>query len=157
MEPPPPYDLADFENDYTRYKNLFGKNIAMLNSDIKDTMIELGMGTDSAEASTLMLHDYKVIDDFSDLHEGSYIRWIRIDNPLLEGSNAVNAITKGGFFCGIKYQESVDSTTTITIRNIHRRGARFFSVDYDKVVLFQKLSTDEMMVLMVYEELEDKN
>ena len=71
MEPPPPYDLADFENDYTRYKNLFGKNIAMLNSDIKDTMIELGMGTDSAEASTLMLHDYKVIDDFSDLHEGS--------------------------------------------------------------------------------------
>jgi hypothetical protein len=151
-----PYNLDDFEKDYTRHKNLFGKSLAILNSEVIGTMIELGMNDSNAKRSGEMLHDYKVIDDFSDLHEGSYIRWIRIDNPLLDGGDATKSITKGGFFCGIQYQEDVDSNTTITIRNIHRNGAKFFSLDYDKVVLFQKLSTDEMMVLMVYEELDDE-
>ena len=83
------------------------------------------------------LKKYRYCSDLSDLQFGNYIRWISLKNP-----NKI-FLTNGAFFSDYVYtKESVK----IVCRN--NRGFTF-QIKFDEIIIFQKLNTQEEILLKV--------
>lgn len=83
------------------------------------------------------LKKYRYCSDLSDLQFGNYIRWISLKNP-----NKI-FLTNGAFFADYVYtKESVK----IVCRN--NRGFTF-QIKFDEAIIFQKLNTQEEILLKV--------
>jgi len=81
------------------------------------------------------LNGYRYIDEIHELKNGAFLRWIDtrdIDNIIL---------VSGAFFCELIF---TDSNSCMRMRNI--RG-RYFELKMDDVLLFQKLSPQEKVLL----------
>jgi hypothetical protein len=77
------------------------------------------------------LADYKVAGELPDLKLGAYLRWIHVDRgKLTNGAHlvAVN-LNEEGIYLNV------------------RGGGRFFTIKFDDCIVFQKLGTDERIVL----------
>ena len=80
------------------------------------------------------LEDYKYIDELPELQDGRYIRWINLSNP----DNL--KLTNGGILCDIKIEDSV----ILVLKNNFNK---FFCVNMDKSLVFQKFSLQEKVIL----------
>ena len=80
------------------------------------------------------LEDYKYIDELPELQDGRYIRWINLSNP----DNL--KLTNGGVLCDIKIEDSV----ILVLKNNFNK---FFCVNMDKSLVFQKFSLQEKVIL----------
>ncbi len=85
----------------------------------------------------MKLVEYRYVDKIYQLHKGKHVRWIRI------GQDAPS-LTNGGIVTDIKF---LDNGTHILCKN----GARFIQYRWDDCLTFQKLSTDEQLVLSCLE------
>jgi hypothetical protein len=73
----------------------------------------------------------------SDLQYGYYIRWI----PLKDPENLY--LTNGGIMCDMKI---VNNQIQIFCKNFRNR---FFQFKFDEAVIFQKISSQEKVILSV--------
>ena len=88
------------------------------------------------------LKDYRYCTDLKDLQEGYFIRWIslkNIDNLKL---------TTGGIVCDVKL---VNNVLQILCKNFNNM---FFQIKFDEVVIFQKLSNQEKIILGILDYIE---
>lgn len=88
------------------------------------------------------LKDYRYCTDLKDLQEGYFIRWIslkNIDNLKL---------TTGGIVCDVKL---VNDVLQILCKNFNNM---FFQIKFDEVVIFQKLSNQEKIILGILDYIE---
>lgn len=88
------------------------------------------------------LEDYRYCSEMSDLEYGSYIRWIPLTNPdrifITKGANIIDMkIMNEGIIIICK---SIDN--------------RFFKIKFDNCIIFQKLTTQENIILNVLNYLE---
>ena len=84
------------------------------------------------------LAGYRLIGNIYELHKGKMVRWIR---------NGTNKLTNGGIVTDIKF---LDNGVHVLCMNSQRR---FIQYKYDDCYTFQKMSIEEQLILMAYEEL----
>lgn len=87
------------------------------------------------------LKEYRLINEIFEIHTGKHVRWIR--RPLPNNS-LPSVLTAGGIVVDIKF---LDTGTHILIRS---PGGRFVQFKYDDCVIFQKLSSEEQLILTAH-------
>ena len=87
---------------------------------------------------------YRYVDEISDLHYGSYIRWINLNDP-----SKLN-LTNGGFLCDIKIQDDGAHLVCRGGRN------RMMQLRMNECYIFQKLNDEEQVILSVMDYLNKK-
>lgn len=90
------------------------------------------------------LRDYRHVDDLNGLMHGAYIRWIDLKNPERL------SLARGGIVCDIKIgQKGVQ-----LLCKTHPNPA-MFHVIMDEVIIFQRLSQQERVILSAMDYLDD--
>jgi hypothetical protein len=89
------------------------------------------------------LNDYKYVDEMNDLKYGTYIRWI----PIEDSSNIY--LTKGAIFCELKI---TDNGVSCICKN-YGFQTKHFQIEMDKNLIFQKLTTQELVLLSALDHL----
>jgi len=87
---------------------------------------------------------YRWIENICDLRLGRIIRWI----TQTKDSNKRNALTNGAILTSITIE---DSGVKLLCQNNMRR---FFTLYFDKCIIFQKLTLEEQIILMANDSLE---
>ena len=88
------------------------------------------------------LKQYRYCSEFHDIQYGYYIRWIslkRIDDIKL---------TNGGIITDLLI---MDNGAQIQVKNFKNR---FFNIKFDEVIIFQKISSQEKVILKVLDYLD---
>lgn len=104
---------------------------------------ELGLPKDEAISIMRKLIDYKYIDEMDDLKYGTYIRWIKLNDP-----DDLN-LTKGAIFTDIKITEQ---GVNLICKNFGDSSKRF-TVKMDECLIFRKLTNQEMILLSALDHL----
>jgi hypothetical protein len=115
------------------------KNISVLTFDTinkeKELIInELNLSKKNTNELLKKLKDYQYIDEYPQLIEGRYIRWINITNP-----DSIK-LTNGGILCEIKINDSI----LLVMKNKYNV---FFQIKLDECLLFQRLTNQEKIIL----------
>tara|TARA_B110000046_G_scaffold137092_1_gene143341 strand:+ start:16151 stop:16579 length:429 start_codon:yes stop_codon:yes gene_type:complete len=88
------------------------------------------------------LKNYRYCTDLRDLQYGFYIRWIPLTNP------DKICLTNGGFVCDVKL---LNGNLNVLCKNSLNR---FFQFKFDEVIIFQKISNQENVILGILDYLE---
>ena len=114
-------------------------------NNMKYNILErLGINDDDLESILLKLADYRYVEELQDIQHGAFIRYI----PLLSknGEKEGEIILKnGGFICEVKI---LGSGVHLLCRN---RFRKIFQLKLDEVLIFQKLSNQEEIILSVFD------
>jgi hypothetical protein len=115
------------------------KNISTLTFDTinkeKELIInELNLSKKNTNELLKKLKDYQYIDEYPQLIEGRYIRWINIKNP-----DDIK-LTNGGILCEIKINDSI----SLIMKN---KNNVFFQIKLDESLVFQILTNQEKIIL----------
>lgn len=130
--------LDSIENEKNDY--LENKTMEDITNDIFDSISDLDISLEQAKFLCSRLIGYRYIDEIRDLHKGKHIRWIRINNKE-------PSLTNGGILVNIKF---LDNGVHIICKNSQNR---FIQYKFDDSITFQKLSVEEQLLLMAYENL----
>ena len=106
---------------------------------------ELGLIKEDALGILRKLVDYKYVDEMDDLKYGTYIRWIKLDNP--EDLN----LTKGAIFSDIKI---TDRGVNLICKNFGNQRKRFM-IQMNDCLIFRKLTNQELVLLSALDHLSD--
>lgn len=121
------------KNDY-----LDNKTMRIIEDEIQEKLDEIGLSENDKESISVKLKGYRFVDEIHELHKGKMARWIR---------NGTTKLTNGGIITDIKF---LDNGVHILCMNSQRR---FIQYKYDDCYTFQKMSIEEQLILMAYEEL----
>ena len=100
-----------------------------------DLLQQLNLSRDELSSLNKKLKPYRCVNTLEDLRFGSYVRWISLKNP------AVIKLTNGGIVCDIK---EVNGDIQVKCKN---RMNMLFQLNMSEVLLFQKLSEQEAVIL----------
>ena len=122
-----------------------------LNNENNETIVDLDYSTIAKHKNDLLqqlhlpreelikiqkqLKPYRSINNLEDLRFGSYVRWIPLKNP------EKIKVTNGGIVCDIK---EINADIHIKCKN---RMNRMFQIKMSEIILFQKLSEQEQVIL----------
>lgn len=110
---------------------------------IKNNMLQqLQLDKDTLKSLHKKLKDYRYCSDMSDLQYGYYIRWI----PLRDPSKI--KLTNGAYLCDMKI---VNNQVHLVCKS---NMNRIIQIKLDEVMIFQKLSPQEKVILSVLDYLE---
>ena len=119
-------------------------------NNMKYNMLErLGMNDDELESMLLKLGDYRYVEELQDIQHGAFIRYIPLTSKngrnRNESDNGDIILKNGGFICDIKI---LGSGVQLLCRNHFRK---IFQLKLDEVLIFQKLSNQEEIILSVFD------
>ena len=120
--------------------NLTSKKILELNYNI---IKELHLDKPTTLDYLKKLRGYRYVDEIHDLKHGSFIRWIPIIDP-----NSL-PLHYCGMICDIKI---TDNGVIITCKNFMHRHYTF---KMDETLIFQKLTTQEKIIIQALDHLEN--
>ena len=127
-------NIVDNELDYKK-----------INQAKNDILQQLQLDRDSLKIMHKQLKAYRYIDSMEEVRYGSYIRWIKLNNP----ENI--KLTNGGIVVDIKvfkYEEEGIDEVHIVCRN---RMNRLFQIKLNENIVFQKLNDQEQVLLSAME------
>ena len=138
------------KNDY-----LENRTMTRINEDIYAILCETGLETSKIENLCEKLIGYRYVDKINEIHKGKHIRWIRILEGQTQGQIQSQTQKKipidniklmaGGFVTNIKF---LDNGTHIQCMG---PGNRFIQYKFDECISFQKLTIEEQLLLMAYQ------
>ena len=106
----------------------------------------IGMNDEELESMLLKLGDYRYVEELQDIQHGAFIRYIPLTSKNNRNRNDSEIILKnGGFICDIKI---LGSGVHLLCRNHFRK---IFQLKLDEVLIFQKLSNQEEIILSVFD------
>jgi len=130
-----------------------------LNNENNETIVDLDYATIAKNKNDLLqqlhlpredliklqkqLKTYRCINNLDDLRFGSYVRWIPLKNP------EKIKLTNGGIVCDIK---EINADIHIKCKN---RMNMMFQIKMSEIILFQKLSEQEQVILKALKYLEN--
>ena len=121
--------------------------IDLTNSKIKqiknDVLQQLQLKGPKLKEMHKKLKHYRYCTDLRDLQYGFYIRWIPLKNP------EKIYLTNGGLVCDVKL---VKGELHVLCKNGYNR---FFQFKFDEVIIFQKISDQEKIILGILDYLEN--
>ena len=116
-------------------------SIQEIKSQKNDILQKLNLSRENLLGNLKKLKEYRYVNNINDLNYGSFIRWINLtkyDNLIL---------TNGGIVCDIKINNGIE----ILCRNNYNK---FFQIKFDEVIIFQKLSNQEQIILSILDYIE---
>jgi hypothetical protein len=122
--------------------NLTSKKILEMNLNI---IKELHLDKPTSLNYLKKLKGYRYVDEINDLKHGSFIRWVPITNP-----NYL-PLHHCGMICDIKI---TDNGVNLTCKNFMHRHYTF---KMDECLIFQKLTSQEMVIIHALDHLENTN
>jgi hypothetical protein len=122
--------------------NFTTKKITELNYKI---LQELNLDNKTTMEYLKKLKDYKYVDELPELKHGGFIRWIPTNDPNYLPLNTC------GIVCDIKI---ADEGVFVTCKNFMHRHYNF---KMDDVLIFQKLTTQEQIILSALDHLDEDN
>jgi hypothetical protein len=116
-----------------------------------NVLTRIGLEEDELESMLLKLSDYRYVEELQDIHHGAFIRYVPlISNAIKSSNNADEIILKtGGFICDVKILGT-------GVQLLCRNRRRLFQLRLDEVLLFQKLTKQEEIILSVFDYLHKK-
>ena len=108
-----------------------------------DILQQLNLPRDDLVALQKKLKTYRYIEDLKDMRFGAYIRWISLKNP------EVVKLTNGGIIVDI---QSTNEDIKIKCKN---RMNQIFQIKLSEVIIFQKLSEQEEVILKALKYLQE--
>ena len=130
-----------------------------LNNDNNEAVVDLDFATIAKHKNDLLqqlnlpredlvkiqkqLKPYRCVNNLDDLRFGSYVRWISLKNP------EVIKLTNGGIVCDI---QALQNDIQIKCKN---KMNMFFQIKMSEIILFQKLSEQEQVILKAMKYLQD--
>jgi hypothetical protein len=129
--------------DDSSNESLFNFNTSTIREMTLKILKELHLSKKETMDLLTKLKDYKYVDEMSDLKYGTFIRWIPIDNP------EIIALTKGAIFCEMKIK---DDGVFCVCKNLGF-PVRHFQISMDKNLIFQKLTSEELVLLSALDHL----
>ena len=127
-------NIVDNELDYKK-----------INQAKNDILQQLQLNRDSLKIMHKQLKAYRYIDSMEEVRYGSYIRWIKLNNP------EDIKLTNGGIVVDIKvfkYEEEGIDEVHLVCRN---RMNRLFQIKLNENIVFQKLNDQEQVLLSAME------
>jgi len=117
-----------------------------------NVLTRIGLEEDELESMLLKLSDYRYVEELQDIHHGAFVRYIPLTNKSRKSNKQDNEIIlkPGGFICDIKI---LGSGVQLLCRNHFRK---MFQLRLDEVLLFQKLTKQEEIILSVFDYLNKK-
>ena len=126
--------LSMMDNPKTDY--LENKTKSQLSDDIYQSLTQLLNDDQKIQEYHIKLDGYRLVDELHELHKGKHVRWIRRENGKL---------TNGGIVVDLRF---LDNGTHILCMNTMRKFSQY---KFDDCLTFQKLTTEEQLILMAYE------
>jgi|UniRef100_A0A6C0EGG2 hypothetical protein len=134
-------DALDNENN-EKILNLTTKKIKEMNMKI---LMELSLSREKLLDITKKLNGYRYVDEIDELKCGTYLKWILLTDPDPDNLE----LNKGALFCEIKCK---DDGVFIICKNMGF-SSRHFQIKMDECLLFQKLTTQELVLLSALDHL----
>ena len=134
-------DALDNENN-EKILNLTTKKIKEMNMKI---LMELSLSREKLLDITKKLNGYRYVDEIDELKCGTYLKWILLTDPDPDNLE----LNKGALFCEIKCK---DDGVFIVCKNMGF-SSRHFQIKMDECLLFQKLTTQELVLLSALDHL----
>jgi hypothetical protein len=134
-------DALDNENN-EKILNLTTKKIKEMNMKI---LMELSLPREKLITITKKLNGYRYVDEIDELKCGTYLKWILLTDPDPDNLE----LNKGAIFCEIKCK---DDGVFIICKNMGF-SSRHFQIKMDECLLFQKLTTQELVLLSALDHL----
>ena len=106
-----------------------------ISKDKNDILQQLHLPREELQRLHKQLKSYRLVNTMNDLRFGSYIRWISLKNP----ENV--KLTNGGIVCDIK---AIKEDIHVKCKN---KMNIIFQINLSEVLLFQKLSEQEQIIL----------
>jgi hypothetical protein len=128
-------NALDNENN-EKILNLTTKKIKEMNMKI---LMELSLPRDKLLDITKKLNGYRYVDEIDELKCGTYLKWVLLTDPDPDNIE----LNKGALFCEIKCK---DDGVFIVCKNIGF-SSRHFQIKMDECLLFQRLTTQEIILL----------
>lgn len=131
--------LKCLDND--KHEDIFHLTSSKIKQIKNKVLQQLGLPGDELKKFHKKLEEYRYVDDLVDLKEGSYIRWI----PIKDIDNV--KLTNGGILLEIKlYNNGIQ----LLCKN---KMNRVFQIKMDNVLIFQKLSDQEKILITIIDNL----
>lgn len=130
-------DALDNDNNDSIIK-LTSKKIKTEKNDI---LQKLQLSREKLIDFHVKLKEYRYVDEIKDINYGCFLRWIDLKN--IENIK----LTSGAHLCDIKIN---DTGVGLTFRNFVNR---YFHVNMNEIILFQKLTDQEKILLSVMDHL----
>lgn len=139
-------NLEDFEMlqaalDNDKNESVSNLTYSQIKRDKNDILQSVQFKSDELKTLHARLNDYRYIENEGDVCIGSYVRWISLKNP----DNLF--LTNGAHVCGI-------SGAQIRCKTTHGNRCRFFVLNADETILFQKLTDQERIILDAFKFIE---
>jgi hypothetical protein len=134
-------DALDNENN-EKILNLTTKKIKEMNMKI---LMELSLPRENLLIMIKKLNGYRYVDEIDELKCGTYLKWILLTDPDPDNLE----LNKGAIFCEIKCK---DDGVFIVCKNMGF-SSRHFQIKMDECLLFQKLTTQELVLLSALDHL----
>lgn len=122
---------------------LFPFTTAKMRELTKTVLSELMLSKAETNALYAQLKHYKYIDEMNELKYGSFIRWIPIEDPTHLH------LVKGAFFC----EMNITQEGVFCVCKTFGFPPRYFQIAMDKNLIFQKLTSQERVLLSVLDHL----
>ena len=114
-------------------------------NNMKYNMLErLGINDDELESMLHKLADYRYVEELQDIQHGAFIRYVPLTSKNGEKEGEI-VLKNGGFICEVKI---LGSGVHLLCRNHFRK---IFQLKLDEVLIFQKLSNQEEIILSVFD------
>ena len=145
-------DINDEETLTNIVSEIDEKNLNYLSTkkinELKDTILNK-LPLDKTELKILKdkLNDYRYIDEIDEIKIGSFVRWIKLDNP-----DQIK-LTNGGVIIDINPNKKRNDVI-IQCKNLHPYKPSFFGFKMNKNLIFQKLSFQEKILIKIIDYLQ---
>jgi hypothetical protein len=125
-------------------EHLEGQTLESIRTAIHTSLLTVYQNTIiDLDAIHTKLADYRYIDELYQLQRGKHVRWIRIPrntNVINTPENTTPTLTNGGIVVDIKIQDT-------GVHVLCKNGKRYIQYKFDDCLTYQKLSTDELLIL----------
>ena len=125
--------LENTKNDY-----LDNKTMADISKEVYENVSECDIHDDVIESLCKKLIGYRYVDEIYELHKGKMVRWIR---------DGTSKLTNGGIVTDIKF---LPNGVHVQCMNSMKR---FIQYKFDDCKTFQKMNTEEQLILLAYDHL----
>ena len=118
---------------------ILDETLSKIKCDKNDILQYIGIKGKELAAFHKQLEDYRYVEDVDKIKTGCYARYISLKSST---SNKKYKLTNGGIITNIVVKENTE--VLLTLKN---NMNRFFTVKVDHVILFQKLTDQERVIL----------
>jgi hypothetical protein len=133
-------DSVDDKNDH-----LENKTLEDISSEIYDTLSDIKwIPRAKLEKMCEHLLDYRLVDEVYKMHLGKVIKVLRV-NPIPTEEKI--RVVPAGIVMNVSFSEYGTQVMTKQI------DGKFYKYNFNNFIFFQKLSSDEQMILMLNEEI----